>query len=94
MSVTIVEFTNLISAARRYLAGTCSIQELYGRAAELATVSRFFGAHPAIGEIAQEWLNTIDRAWNECNHVAVPLSEAEFRSWLERQLLTHARAEA
>ena len=94
MTVAFVELKKLLVAAQHYLDGDCSIQELHGRAAELSTVSQFFSSHPSIPELAQDWISVIDRRWNECNLISSPLSEADFRKWLEAQLLKHSTAEA
>ena len=94
MTVAIVELKRLLIAAEQYLQGSCTIQDLHGRATELAAVSHFFQGHRSISELAQEWIAAIDCRWNECNHVSSPLSESEFRAWLEGQLLRLGSAEA
>jgi hypothetical protein len=94
MNVPLVEFRKLLAAGQRYLTGSCSIQELHGLVAELATVGSFFQSHPAIITVARDWIAVIDRRWNECNHHTSPLSECVFRAWLEGQLLQHHAAEA
>lgn len=76
----------MLEAGRRYLEGTCSIQELYGSTVYLATAVKFWGGHPAIGQVARDWSRMVDRYWNEGNHYPDPISEEEFLTWLERQL--------
>lgn len=87
MASKIPEVKKMLDAGRLYLAGSCSIQELNGYASQLATVVRFFEAHPKIKETADEWMAMIYRRWNECNDVREPLSEEEFRTWLKDHLL-------
>ena len=86
MTTEIREFRRMIDAAQRYLMGECSIQELNGRVAEVVTASKFWGGHPALVQIANDWSTAVDRRWNEWGHVPGPLSEAQFRSWLVQQL--------
>ncbi|RGP55107.1 hypothetical protein ASB58_08480 [Pseudomonas abyssi] len=87
MTPQIPEVKEMLEAGRRYLAGSCSIQELNGYASQLATVVRFFEAHPKIKETADEWATMIYRRWNEWNDVKEPLSAEDFRTWLKDQLL-------
>ena len=86
MATDIREFRQMLEAGRRYLAGTCSIQELNGRVNELSTAARFWRGHPALTEIAGDGSAMVDRRWNEWGHNSNPLSEEEFAAWLEDQL--------
>jgi hypothetical protein len=86
MASKIPEVKEMLVAGSRYLAGSCSIQELNGYASQLATVVRFSEAHPKIKETADEWTAMIYRRWNEWNDVKESLSEEEFRKWLKDQL--------
>jgi len=87
MTAEIPEMRSMIEAARRYLLGECTIQELNGHASECSTVARLFGAHPAIKKTADEWVAMIYRRWNEWGDVKQPLSEEAFRAWLQEQLI-------
>lgn len=80
------EVRALCGAAKDYLAGRCSIHELNGNASQLADAARLFKAHPAVKVMAEEWSGMIDRRWNEWGHVEEPVSEEEFRVWLQTQL--------
>jgi len=84
--IQITELRALLVAAQRYLAGTCSIHELNGRAGALADAAKLFDGHSVFHQIANEWSKMIDRRWNECGHVACPLSEEQFRIWLIEQI--------
>ncbi len=84
--IEITEFRRMLEAGWGYLEGTCTIQELYGSSISLSTAVRFWGGHPAIGRVASDWSNMIDRYWNECSHHSDPLSKQEFVAWLEGQL--------
>lgn len=86
MVTEIKEFREMPDSGQRYLQGTCSIQELYGSAAELATAAKFVGGHSAIAQIAGDWTTMVDRFWNECGHHSNPVNEQEFRDWLTAQL--------
>ena len=86
MTTEIREFRLMLEAGQRYLADACSIQELNGRVSELATAAKFWGGHPALAQVAADWSAMIDRRWNEWGHSLNPLSEQEFRAWLEGQL--------
>jgi len=86
MTTEIAEFRQMIEAGRRYLAGTCSIQELNGRVDEFATATKFWRGHPALAQVAGDWSTMVDRRWNEWGHCPSPLSEQEFVAWLEGQL--------
>ena len=87
MIVEIAEARAMFEAAHRYLAGQSTIQELNGRASTCAAAAHSFGGHPAIKQIAEDWMAVIDRRWNEFGHVTHPLCEIEFRNWLLGQLL-------
>ncbi|WP_386071333.1 hypothetical protein ACFJIW_12060 [Tahibacter sp. UC22_41] len=84
--VRILEFRELLDAAQRYLAGACSIQELSGRVGALVDASKLWSGHPVFLQMATEWSGMVDRRWNECGHVAAPLSEEQFRAWLLGQM--------
>jgi len=84
--IEIREFRRMFEDGKRYLEGACTIQELHGSSAAVATAVRFWGGHPAIGQVALDWSRMIDRYWNECSHHSDPLSKREFLAWLERQL--------
>ena len=86
MTTEIAEFRQMIEAGRRYLAGTCSIQELNGRVGEFATATKFWRGHPALAQVAGDWSTMVDRRWNEWGHCPSSLSEQEFVAWLEGQL--------
>lgn len=87
MTPEITEMGAMMDAASRYLEGQCSIQELNGYAKQCATGAHFRGLHPAIKDTAEHWVSMIYRRWNEWNDVKNPLSEQEFRAWLQEQLL-------
>lgn len=55
----------MLEAGRRYLESKCSGQELYGSTVDLATAIKFWGGHPAIGQVARDWSRMVDRYWNE-----------------------------
>lgn len=84
--IEIREFRQMLEDGGRYLEGACSIQELYGSSVDVATAVRFWGGHPAIGQVALDWSRMIDRYWNECSHHSDPLSKQEFLEWLDWQL--------
>ncbi|MFV5313491.1 hypothetical protein VXN68_15040 [Acinetobacter schindleri] len=86
MNQPIAEVRRLIDAGKRYLAGSCSIQELHGHASQCATFARFMHSHPGIEQVANEWVSVIYRRWNEWGDVAEPLTEQEFRLWLTAQV--------
>lgn len=96
MTVTITELRQLLEAAQRYLAGACSIQELNGRVGALADGVKLWNGHSALSQVADEWSVMVDRRWNEWGHVANPVSEEQFRSWLVEQipLLAQVRRDA
>lgn len=86
MTTEIGEFRQMLEAGRRYLAGTCSIQELNGRASELAVAAKFWRGHPALAQIAGDWAAMVDRHWNEWSHCPNLISEQEFLAWLDGEL--------
>ncbi|WNH53868.1 hypothetical protein [Stenotrophomonas oahuensis] len=92
MVTEIREFREMLESGQRYLHGACSIQELYGSAAELATAAKFVGGHSAIAQIARDWTTMIDRFWNEWGHHSNPVNEQEFRAWLTAQLKPEPRS--
>ncbi len=81
------EVKRLIEAGRRYLTGRCSLSELNGMATECLRAAWYLRAHPAIRELARDWLDMIDRRWNEWHHRQDAVSEEEFSGWLAQQLL-------
>jgi hypothetical protein len=82
----------MLDAGHRYLAGECSLAELNGCVAYCLDASRFWSEHKAIGEVATEWSQMVDRRWNECGHHSDPLGEDAFVSWLAAQLTLHENA--
>lgn len=76
----------MIQAARCYLDGAASITELHGAIAACAQATKAFSAHPAITALAQEWQGMVERCWDEWGLAAHPITEAEFREWLQHQL--------
>ncbi len=84
----------MIDAARRYLDGQCSIQELNGYASKCATAAHLFSGHPGIKQTAVEWMTVIYSRWNEFGDAPRPLSEQEFRDWLQSQLLPVSDADS
>jgi len=89
-AVEIKELKELLSAGRRYLDSSCSLQELNGRAASLADAAKFWRGHASFHQMAAEWITMIDRRWNECGHSPNPLTDEEFNAWLRDQLGNHA----
>ncbi|WP_234006618.1 hypothetical protein, partial [Xanthomonas sacchari] len=86
MSVEIAEFRQMLEAGQRYLGGTCSIQELNGSVNQCRDAARFWGGHPALAQVVDDWSQVVDRRWNECGHSPDPLTEQQFKSWLGQQL--------
>jgi hypothetical protein len=92
VTVEIVEYRRMLDAGRRYLAGSCSIAELNGCVACCIDAAKFWNGHRALGEVAMEWRNMVDRRWNEWGHHRDPLTEHDFLSWLAAQLSLHEDA--
>ena len=86
MTSQLKEFRQMLDAGRRYLEGSCTIQELNGHVSECATLAHFLRAHPGFETIAKEWSEMVDRRWNEWGHAERPLSEQKFREWLQEQV--------
>jgi hypothetical protein len=84
--VALSEVRELLQAGRRYLAGDCSIQELNGCAVNLKLNARMFGLHPAVERLADDWIESSNRRWNEWGEQQRPLTEAEFVRWLTAAL--------
>jgi hypothetical protein len=87
MPAEIHEFRNMVVAGRRYLDGEASIQELNSYVKRCSDAATLFGEHPAITALAEEWWTMVGRRWNEWHSEPEPLSEAEFREWLQRAIL-------
>lgn len=76
----------MLETGKRYLAGECSMMELNGSISRCIDVAKLLDAHPAISQLAHEWSVMVNRRWNEWGHEQHPLSEQEFRDWLQQQL--------
>ncbi|MCC4591357.1 hypothetical protein [Xanthomonas sacchari] len=86
MYIEITEFRKMLEAGQRYLGGTCCIQELNSRVSQCRDAARFWGGHPALAQVVDDWSQVVDRRWNEWGHSPDPLTEQQFESWLGQQL--------
>ncbi len=82
----IPELKALIKAGRSYLEGKASIQELNGYASALRAAAKLLHAQPEVVELAEQWWGMVNRRWNEWGMEENPVSEDEFREWLENQM--------
>lgn len=80
------EVKQMVEAARKFLEGKITIQELHGDVAACAYAAKLFSAHPLITELAQRWLGMVSRYWDEWELEKEPLSEEQFRLWLEQEI--------
>ena len=80
------EVRDLISMARAYLLGHVHFSDVCGAATALHDAAHYFAAEPAIQQMAAEWYDAALRVWPEWSPVEHPLTEAQFRSWIQAQL--------
>lgn len=80
------EIAEMTDVAERFLSGQAHFSALAGAAMRLEFAAKAFSAHPAILEMAQEWVWMTDRCWNEYHQHGNPISEAELREWVREQL--------
>ncbi|WP_210712143.1 hypothetical protein [Pseudomonas sp. MWU349] len=85
MTVEIIEFRKLLEAGLRYLEGTTTLAELNGRARATLETGHFWGAAAPLMDVARDWEQMINRAWNEMGEQRAPLTEAQFSEWLRQQ---------
>mgnify|MGYP001554135412 CR=1 FL=1 len=76
----------LIEAAKRYLEGKSSLPELNG--ISLSMVEFYRKTNPGSKYLcwAKKWEDMINRRWNEMGEQGEPINEAEFRTWLKKQI--------
>ncbi|WOE82275.1 hypothetical protein RZO07_13985 [Pseudomonas protegens] len=91
MTVEIIEFRKLLEAGLRYLEGTTTLAELNGRARATLEAGHFWGAAAPLMDVARDWEQMINRAWNEMGEQRAPLTEAKFSEWLRQQFYFPAR---
>ena len=86
MSIELREFRQMLRAGQLYLEGTCCLSELNGYVSECAATAKFWQGHPALTQVAIDWAVNVERRWNEWGMCINPLTEEDFRQWLEEQL--------
>ncbi|PYY82242.1 hypothetical protein DNK59_22280 [Pseudomonas sp. TKO26] len=91
MTVEIIEFRKLLEAGRRYLEGATALAELNGRVRATLEAGHFWGAAAPLMDVARNWEQMINRAWNEMGEQRAPLTEAQFSEWLRQQFYFPAR---
>jgi len=77
---------DLMQAGEDYLAGNLNIAGLNGQVSIAKKYLDQSKTHVAVKEMLDDWHTMVDRAWNELGHVKHPLTDEEFRAWLEGQL--------
>lgn len=85
MTVEIIEFRKLLEAGLRYLEGTATLTELNGRVRATLEAGHFWGAAAPLVDVARDWEQMINRAWDEMGEQPAPLTEAQFSEWLLQQ---------
>lgn len=86
----IPEAKALFAAAQDYLEGGVSISELNGLATDCLRAA-FDHDAPELLTIAEEWMETINRRWDEWSLERKPLSEDEFREWLKLRVTQRSK---
>lgn len=77
----------VFEVARCYAAGTSSVHELNGAVSVARTWARSEQMNPAVLELLDEWHVMVNRRWNEWGLEKEPISEEQFRAWLQEQLI-------
>jgi hypothetical protein len=76
----------MIETATRYLAGEENFHSVYYAIADAAHAVRMFGGGSVLVPIVDEWRDVADRCRNEFGLATEPISEADFKEWLRRQV--------
>lgn len=85
---TIPEIKGLVQLGHLYLHGRISVDRLAVVAERCREHCMEIGAHPGIILWAEEWVEMTSRRWNPRGDRQDPLTEGEFRWWLEDVLRT------
>jgi hypothetical protein len=79
-------FKTMVVEAKKYLDAQTDFMTFYYAIREAWHYVRMFAPDSRLAELVKEWLEMSDRYRNEWGVVTSPLSQEEFRRWLEQQL--------
>jgi len=80
------ELRELIRRARAYIANEIHFSDVCTAAASFRDAATLYNGNPMIREMATEWSSMATRVWPEFAEIANPVTEAEFRAWVQKQL--------
>lgn len=80
------ELRALIDVARAYVAGEVHFSYVCIAVVRLEEAMRYMPVSGRIREMADEWGIMAVRVWPEWARIDNPISEAEFRAWVQAQL--------
>lgn len=80
------ELRELIRRARSYVAGEIHFSYVCCAASDFREAAKFYTANSVIQRMAEEWATMATRVWPEWAQIDDPISEAQFKSWIEEQL--------
>lgn len=81
------ELRALIEIARRYSAGDVHYSYVCNAVDALREALRYSPCDPRIKSLAQEWESMAIRLWPEMLQISNPVSEPEFMTWVQTQLV-------
>lgn len=80
------ELRNLVEVARAYLAGKVHYSHVCCAVPPFCDAARLFSAEPALKKMAEEWSTMAIRVWPEMAQIDNPITEAEFKQWVQTEL--------
>jgi len=81
------EIRAMFDVAHRYAAGSSSVHELNGAISCARTWAKAAHANSAVLDLLDDWSHMLNRRWNEWGLEKNPISEEQFRAWLQEQLV-------
>ena len=80
------EIREILNIFKAYLEKKSSIQELYCYVKNCYDIANN-NAHEEIILLLEDWLEMINRRWNEWGEQKNPISDEEFCEWLKKQII-------
>lgn len=86
MTFPLPEVREMVETAKRYVRGEIHFSFLVGPTERCEFWARVYGVHPAIRQLAKDWMLWVDQTWNEWGQHPIKMSEAELRQRIAADL--------
>jgi hypothetical protein len=84
--IPVHEVREMVTAARRFVAGDAHFTTMVAPTEACSWWARVHGVHPVIQQLAAEWREGADLAWNEYGQHPRPISVAQYRQQVASDL--------